>query len=149
MRKLARSITRSLYAGICGTVSLALLLSAMAVLPPRVEAQPRGYQLQLANRSSYGIHQLNLSPSDDENWGPNQLSGRTLQPGGTFTLSAIPAGEYDIRIVDEDQDACEVQNVSIARNASVVITDELLLGCQQAAAGTGVHQTRPQVRPAY
>jgi hypothetical protein len=134
MRQLARSITRSLYAGIGGTVSLALLLGAMAVLPPRVEAQGRRSQLQVSNSSSYGLHQLNLSPSDDENWGPNYLSGRTLQPGGTFTLSAIPDGAYDLRIVySEDQRACELRNVTFDRPITLLekITDESLRDCER------------------
>jgi hypothetical protein len=111
--------------------SLALFLSALAIVPQATEARGRGYQLHIANRSSYGIHHIYLSSSQEDNWGPDQLGERTIEPGEAYTLRGIPPDEYDVRIVDEDQDICEVRHVPIAENASVTLTDELLQTGQQ------------------
>jgi hypothetical protein len=149
-----RSMTHSLRAALCGTLSLALLLSTLTVMPhaadaagrgypsreraeqPRhgsqgMEARGRGYQMRITNNSSYSIHHLYLSSSQDDSWGSDQLGERTIEPGETYTLRGIPPDEYDIRIVDEDQDACEVRQVTLTGNIPVTITDEVLERCQQ------------------
>jgi hypothetical protein len=130
MKNPMRSINQSVRAALCGTISLALLLSALAVVPQVAEAVGRGYQLQISNRSSYDIHHLYLSPTQDNNWGSDQLGENTIDSGKTHTLSAIPPDHYDIRIVDEDQDGCELRNVAITKNVSLTITDKLLQQCQ-------------------
>lgn len=90
--------------------------------------------VQIVNRSSWDIHQLFLSPSDDDEWGPDQLGEEIIESGGSFTLRAIPCDEYDVRLVDEDGDECVVGAVPLcADNDKWVIKNDDLLACQAAS----------------
>src|SRR5687767_10782709 len=62
--------------------------------------------VELTNESAWAIHELYVSTVSDEEWGPDQLREQTIETGGTFRLSGIPCDDYDVRIVDEDGDAC-------------------------------------------
>jgi hypothetical protein len=96
-----------------------------------MEARSRGYQMRITNNSSSSIHHLYLSSSQDDSWGRDQLGEQAIEPGETYTLRGIPPDDYDIRIVDADQNACEVRKVTITENVPVTITDEALERCQQ------------------
>lgn len=58
-------------------------------------SQPEG-SLVVSNDSSYTVSELYVSPVDSSSWGPNQLGDAAIAPGGVFTLSGIPAGDYDL-----------------------------------------------------
>jgi hypothetical protein len=51
------------------------------------------------NTGSVEICELYLSPVDTENWGPDQLSSKTIPAGEKFVLANIPAGKYDAKVV--------------------------------------------------
>jgi len=51
---------------------------------------------RFASQSVWGVY---LSPSNDENWGPEQLGGKLLLPGEDLTLRRIPCNlHYDLKI---------------------------------------------------
>lgn len=87
------------------------------------------------NSSLWEIHQMFLSSVDEEEWGPDQLGEQVIDAqGGSFKLSGVPCDSYDVRLVDEDGDACIVREVDLCGdNATWTISDEDLLSCQ---AGT-------------
>ena len=87
-----------------------------------------GVAITFDNKSQYDIVELNLSPVKQQDWGDNQLLS-TLKAGTSFTLNSIPANKYDVQFVDEDDDTCVLQDVKIAANETVVITDADLVGC--------------------
>lgn len=62
-----------------------------------VSAAPSA-SLRVMNGSSYTISELYVSPSASGSWGPDQLAG-TILPGGSFTLTDIPAGTFDFKAV--------------------------------------------------
>jgi len=107
---------------LAGVLSLAILPSAQAL------------SLKFVNQSKWEIHELYFSPSDEKSWGPDQLGDDVIEHGQTFTLSKIAKGTYDVNIVDEDGDACVVEDVDFASSESFTLTEKLLLGCQQATA---------------
>ena len=86
--------------------------------------------VELTNESAWAIHELYVSTVSDEEWGPDQMRDQIIETGGTFRLSGIPCDDYDVRIVDEDGDACVLREVTMCDNEAVTITDEDLLGCQ-------------------
>jgi hypothetical protein len=91
-------------------------------------------RVQIVNNARYAIHQLYLSSTTESEWGPDQLEEATIESGETFTLRRIPCDRYDIRLVDEDQDACVIRNVPLCGGSEDwEITDETLLACQQAS----------------
>ena len=51
------------------------------------------------NTGSAEICELYLSPAATDNWGPDQWKSQTIAAGATFTLTNIPAGKYDAKVV--------------------------------------------------
>lgn len=83
------------------------------------------------NESEWSIHHFFLSSSADDSWGPDQLGKQVIQSGGSFTLKNIPCDEYDVKLVDEDGDECEIGGVDICGDDDEwVITDDDLLECE-------------------
>lgn len=85
----------------------------------------------IRNDSSWQIHQLYLSPTAEEEWGSDQLRDDIIDSGAAFTLQGIPCNEYDVRLVDEDEDVCVVEAVPLCADQDQwVINDDDLLACQ-------------------
>jgi len=85
----------------------------------------------LINDSSFDIYALFISPTHSNRWGPDQLGDEVLETGYSFTVSGLPCGDYDIKLVDEDRDVCVVEGVYLCgAEGESVLTDEELLDCQ-------------------
>lgn len=119
----------SLRAALGGIALLALIFSALAIMPRAVDAQNR-YSLKIKNNSRFDIALLYMSTAEIDDWGPDQLGDNLLVAGGTFTITNIRPGEYDIKFVDEDGDACVLRNIQMFEHKSWVLTTEWLLKCE-------------------
>lgn len=86
-------------------------------------------QLTVANSSDYVIHKLFVSPSKSRKWGPDQLGKETIGRAERFTLRNIPDGVYDLKIVDEDDDECIVEDVRIRGDMMWTLTDTVIENC--------------------
>jgi hypothetical protein len=85
----------------------------------------------LKNLSHWAIHELYFSPTEEREWGEDQLGKHTINTGETFTLTGVPCDSYDVRVVDEDGDECVVEDVALcADKEKWVINDQDLLACQ-------------------
>lgn len=83
------------------------------------------------NDSSFAIFQLFISPTDRFLWGEDRLGWDILESGARVRIRDIPCGKYDVRLVDEDGDACVVYRVPICgKRTEWVIRDADLLACQ-------------------
>jgi hypothetical protein len=51
------------------------------------------------NTGTAEICELYLSPAATDNWGPDQLKSQTIAASATFTLTDVPAGKYDAKVV--------------------------------------------------
>lgn len=90
-------------------------------------------QIVLRNSSSWEIHELYVNVSRSDEWGPDQLDDNVIGTGEEFTLSGIPCDKYDVRVVDEDGDACVLEKVTLCGGSDEwTITNEDLLGCLAA-----------------
>lgn len=88
------------------------------------------------NNSEFAIHNFFLSPSEQDHWGPDQLGDQVIGQGDQFTLTDIPCDNYDVKLVDEDEDECIVPDVDICGgNGHWNITDEDLLDCEGYGGG--------------
>ena len=108
-------------------------LVSLALLAASAGAAAKGKSsVTVQNKSHWEIHQLYLSSSDQDEWGPDQLGQHTIAAkGGSYTLTAIPCDKYDVRLVDEDGDECVVARVPLcADHDTWVIKDDDLLKCQ-------------------
>jgi hypothetical protein len=56
-------------------------------------------EYEFTNTGEVEICELYLSPVGIEEWGPDQLGESTITAGSTFTLTDVPAGTYDAKVV--------------------------------------------------
>jgi hypothetical protein len=112
-----------------GAVMLALTVMA---LPAFSHAQPQRAEFMIVNNSDYDIHQLFLSPTHKDTWGPDQLGDKVIEhSGGSFTLHDIPCGHYDIKVVDEDGDGCVIEDVIMCKDHTHWnLTNKALARCE-------------------
>ncbi|HVR94970.1 MAG TPA: hypothetical protein VMW27_00025 [Thermoanaerobaculia bacterium] len=112
---------------------LVLLASGVAVLVlASVPAHAaKRTTVTLVNRSDWAIHHLFLSSTTDDSWGPDQLGKHVIEPGGSFDLTNIPCDDYDVKLVDEDGDECEIAEVGVCSGDETwKITNDDLLECE-------------------
>ena len=113
------------------TLSLAILVSFAALAPTVAAAPKKKASVKIINQSKWEIHQLYLSSSSEESWGPDQLGEHVLTKGDEYTLTNIPCDDYDIKVVDEDGDECVIEEVRLCGDESYwKITDKDLLECE-------------------
>lgn len=107
-----------------------------AALPIAVHAKAkRSADVKVTNRTEWEIHELYLSSTDEESWGPDQLGDDVIGKDESFTVLGIPCDDYDVKIVDEDGDECVVAKVDICGdNQEWAITTADLLKCQVGTA---------------
>jgi hypothetical protein len=112
-------------------VSAVLLAMVALVLPMPSRAGGQRAEFMINNKSEWGIHHLYLSPEDKETWGADQLGEEVIEPGESFTLKNIPCGEYDIKVVDEDGDACVIEGIVMCKDHTHWdLTNKELAKCQ-------------------
>ena len=108
-------------------------VAAMFLLTTPIPVLAYDSVVVIENQSNWEIHQLYLSSTDDEEWGPDQLGREVIESGGSYQLHGIPCDNYDVRLVDEDGDICEVGGVPLCGDDEAwVIDDDDLLSCQAA-----------------
>jgi hypothetical protein len=98
---------------------------APEVAPPEEEAQ--GGQaggatavLELVNDSAVDVCYVYISPTTDDTWGSDWLGDTEIVSAGSVRVFEVPAGIYDMRAEDCDQEALDVQNgITIDETAPV------------------------------
>ena len=122
MRRLA-------HCAVAVTLFVVLLLAGLA--PATATAQRRAhYTLLIENDSRYDIYYLYMSRTLEDNWGSDQLGNEVLDSGETFALGNIPAGEYDVKFVNEDDDECVLNDIAIINDTEWRLTTNFLLACE-------------------
>jgi hypothetical protein len=87
----------------------------------------------VVNKSLWAIHEMYFSPTDETEWGEDQLGDTTIETGEQFTLTGLPCDKWDVRVVDEDGDECVIGGVTLCEDTDEwVINDSDLLTCQAA-----------------
>ncbi len=97
---------------------------------PTALAEGRSSKVKLVNSSDWSLEEMYLSSTDNEEWGPDQLGHHVIKPGETFTLTNVPCGLWDVKLVDEDGDECVVESVEICKSETWNVTSKDLLRCQ-------------------
>lgn len=110
---------------------LAFFLGGLNIAVSPVNAQD-SYSLKIKNSSKYAISRLYVASSEDEKWGSDQLRDDTIDSGGTFTLTGLFPGEYDIRFVDEKGAGCVLKKIGVFKNIAWELTTDWLEKCQKA-----------------
>jgi S1-C subfamily serine protease len=100
-------------------------------------AQQAGSVVRVVNKTGYTVHYAYLSPSDDDSWGPDRLGAGVLMNGQPVTKPIGSAGQYDIRLVNEDGNSYTKMNVRLSPNQTVEFTiSDIDEGTQSAPSST-------------
>jgi hypothetical protein len=109
---------------------LPVLFFTFSIAVHALGPQARSYSLSVKNSSDYTINELYISRSGREYWGANQLANGPLRRGQTFRLPDIPAGQYDVKLVDNNGDVCIQQAMRIFDDVLLELTNDWLSRCQ-------------------
>ena len=77
------------------------------VTPESTDAPVTGVSLEIINESSRDIWYLYISPSDADSWGDDWLEMDIIPAGGSYIVTGIPAGVYDLQAEDENGNIIE------------------------------------------
>jgi len=114
---------------VAGVALLGLVGFALAT-----PANAKNATVTVVNQSDWVISQFFLSSDDEDEWGPDQLGEDVIGTGDSFKLKNVPCDTYDVKLIDEDEDECIVEEVDICGGKEVwTITSKLLLSCQEAS----------------
>ena len=116
------SLKNALLAGV-------LVLAAAASVPAAAVAQGGTRTFRIVNETRYTIQNIYVSPTDDSYWGDDLLGNQVLRTDYRFDISVVP-GWYDVKIVDEDGDACTLKNIDFRYGDTWKMTDGLLVACE-------------------
>jgi hypothetical protein len=84
----------------------------------------------ITNNSGREIRHLYLSPTNQDNWGPDLLAPTVISSGGTYTMSDVACSGADVKIIAEDQDGCFMYRVvSCGQSTTWAITSETTRDC--------------------
>lgn len=120
------------------TLSGVVLATIAAIALPSTALAAADSVIHIKNKSDWEIHHFFLSPTEEEQWGPDQLGDKVISSNGTFELHKVPCDSYDVKIVDEDGDECVVAAVDIcASKEGWVIDNDDLLACEAESAEDG------------
>jgi hypothetical protein len=72
------------------------------------EPEPEGTSLEITNESGVDVWYIQLSPTKAETWGDDWLGENIIADGDTYVIEGIPEGTYDVRALDEFEEAIEV-----------------------------------------
>ena len=87
--------------------------------------------ITMVNNSSRQIRHVYLSPSNQDNWGSDQLGGSMIgSGGGSYTISDVACSQTDIKVIAEDENGCFLyHNVSCGQNSTWTITNDAAPDC--------------------
>ena len=69
--------------------------------------------LLVVNDSDYAIFELNLVEEYSDSWGRNYVGAEGLYPGEDILLVDIECDFYDARLIDEDDNVCELYGIDL------------------------------------
>jgi hypothetical protein len=93
-------------------------------------AAQSNHTLTLQNNSGFDIYEIHMSSIYDGSWERDLLGRHVLSSGNSFDITNIASGRYDIKVVDEDGDACILRQVPVYQDRSWNLTPLGLVGCE-------------------
>jgi hypothetical protein len=108
------------------------ILCALAAAPLLSSAHSSTAGITVVNNSSREIRHIYLSPTDQENWGPDQLNNAVLSNGQSVTISNSSCSGAEIKVIGEDKDGCFLSSVvSCTSDTTWTITNDSVADCGQ------------------
>ena len=107
-----------------------LVIVALAVTATLALAE--GRPTRFWNLTRYTISELYLAPAGTTNWGPNQCKNDkdgTVDPDERLPITGVPAGSYDVKLVDSSGRTCVVRNINVVVGQIFSIEERELTSC--------------------
>ncbi|HEX4497525.1 MAG TPA: hypothetical protein VIE43_17760 [Thermoanaerobaculia bacterium] len=112
-------------------VSFAIILSLLLKVGPASARIQSRSSVMLVNNSQWAIQHIYMSSTRSRYWGDDLLGSDILYPRQQVRIPSILCDYYDIKLTDEDGDACVLNQVDVCgSNQQWVITDPILLACE-------------------
>ncbi len=90
-----------------------------------LRSKPKSFRIQ--NGTKYDVIELYVVHPEDNEWGPNVLQNRVLQPGQATTFGPAdgrPSCTYSFRAILTDKDPIQNENVNFCLPTDVLIQAE-------------------------
>jgi len=113
-------------------VIVLIMIGLLAAIPILSGAHaPATTSITIVNNSSRVIRHVYLSPSNQDNWGPDQLYGAAISSGGgSYTLNNVSCDQANIKVITEDQNGCFLyQVVACGQSSTWTITNDATPDC--------------------
>jgi len=81
----------------------------------------------VVNATGHVVVTMNVSPTTEDEWGPDILGSHVLQPGETGQVvfdRAETQCNYDLRVTYDDHDTSEMRNLDLCRVGTVNLVDQ-------------------------
>jgi hypothetical protein len=102
--------------------ALLLLAIGFGTVVMTSATSPNKKLIKIKNTTDFNIDEIYISPNDEAHWGSDILDpNEILTPGEVITLE-VDCGEWDVKLVAEDNSECIVQDVDICASAQWNIT---------------------------
>ena len=112
------------------TTLFVVLVGMVAVVPLFSKTMTPAISVTIANNSGLEIRHVYLSPTDNDNWGPDQLNGSVIANGHSDTVSNIACDAASIKVIAEDQNGCFFyQTVTCGESSTWTITTSSTPDC--------------------
>ena len=111
------------------------------------ETMGQSSSVRIVNKTGYTVYYVYLSPVSSESWGSDRLGSNVLQNNQSITISSLSlnsGNQYDIRLIDEDNDTYTKRNVRLSANQSIEFSISDLDRRTNTAASS--NNERPSVR---
>jgi hypothetical protein len=110
-------------------LAAALALVFVALPGAAGAAQPVKADLEIVNRSSGIILNVQLSALTDPAWGPDVLGSGFIDVAASFVVRGLEPGLYDVRLVRQSGKPCTFENVAVEGSARLEVDDSKLAAC--------------------
>ena len=112
-----------------GLAIFMLALGAIAAMPLLSSAARSSTPITIVNNSSRDIRHVYFSPTNQDNWGPDQLNNSVIGAGATASVDSSCTGA-DVKVIAEDQDGCFLYKVvTCGQSTTWTITNDASRDC--------------------
>jgi hypothetical protein len=90
-------------------------------------------EFDVLNQSKTTIYHLFVAPEGSYNWSPDALGEDeedALEPDDSITLRDLDPGDYQFKIVVQNNRTCVVPNVQLEKGKTLALKDEFLERCR-------------------
>ncbi|HEX5507846.1 MAG TPA: hypothetical protein VFX37_05015 [Pseudolabrys sp.] len=109
-------------------------IAAIAVIFVTTSAAAQGKPTRFWNLTLYTVTSLELSPTGEQKWGPNQCKNDkdgTVDHDERLRISGLKTGRYDAKLADKTGRVCTVRNIDVKEGKIFTIEEKQLTDCKK------------------